>query len=117
MGAEIAAGTIRTKQDALDYLTWTFFFRRLHKNPTYYGLDIPLENQDNASSVVAANDYMVHLVNEAVDQLQQSGCAIVSPSGDLDSTPLGKIASYYYLVYDSILHSLAAVNSDEILVT
>ena len=110
LGAEIAAGTIRTKQDALDYLTWTFFFRRLHKNPKYYGLDIPFEHQDSASSVIAANNYMVRLVNEAVGQLQHSGCAIVYPSGDLDSTPLGKIASYYYLVYDFILHALAAGN-------
>lgn len=99
LGAEISAGTIRTKQDALDYLTWTFFFRRLHKNPTYYGLEINLQDHDSVSSMNAANDYMVNLVNESVDQLQRSGCAITHSNGDLDSTPLGKIASYYYLVY------------------
>lgn len=98
LGAEIASGTIRTKQDALDYLTWTFFFRRLHKNPTYYGLEINLEDHDSSSSMAAANDYMVSLVNESVDQLQHSGCAITHSNGDLDPTPLGKIASYYYLV-------------------
>ncbi|KAF8448347.1 Sec63 Brl domain-containing protein [Terfezia claveryi] len=106
LGAEIAAGTIRTKQDALDYLTWTFFFRRLHKNPTYYGLEINLEDHDSSSSQLMANNYMVHLVNKSVDQLQRSGCAITHSNGDLDSTPLGKIASYYYLSHKTVRNLL-----------
>lgn len=28
------------KDNCIDYLTWTYFFRRLTKNPTFYGLKI-----------------------------------------------------------------------------
>ena len=34
LNAEVVAGTIGSKQDAMDYITWTYFIRRLIRNPT-----------------------------------------------------------------------------------
>ena len=34
LNAEVVAGTIGSKQDAMDYITWTYFIRRLVRNPT-----------------------------------------------------------------------------------
>lgn len=98
LGAEVSASTIKCKQDALDYLTWTFFFRRLHKNPNFYGLEITAEDQQSMSAQELANTFLVGLVDNSVSELQKSGCLISNPKGELQSTALGKIASYYYLV-------------------
>lgn len=102
LGAEVSAGTIVSKQDALDYLTWTFFFRRLHKNPSYYGLELSAEEHSSVAAQQLANDYMVEMVNKSLGELAESGCVEVFPNGDVDSTPLGKIMSYYYLSHLTI---------------
>ena len=66
LNAEIVAGTITSKQDAMDYMTWTYFFRRLLMNPTYYGLD----DTDHDSM----NTFLSGLVESAANKLQSSYC-------------------------------------------
>lgn len=112
LGAEASAGTIGTKQDALDYLTWTFFFRRLHKNPSYYGLEISLEEHNTIVAQQLANDFMVELVDKSLGNLGKSGCIALHSNGDLDSTPLGKIMSYYYLSHKTIRHLVKHAKKD-----
>lgn len=102
LGAEVSAETIVTKQDALDYLTWTFFFRRLHKNPSYYGLEIPAEENNTIAAQQAANDFMIEMVDKSLGELAESGCLTLHNNGDVDPTPLGKIMSYYYLAHKTI---------------
>jgi antiviral helicase SLH1 len=102
LGAEVSAETIISKQDALDYLTWTFFFRRLHKNPSYYGLEISAEEHSSIAAQELANEYMISMVDRSLDELAQSRCVDVFPNGDVDPTPLGKIMSYYYLSHRTI---------------
>ncbi|TDZ25688.1 putative helicase mug81 [Colletotrichum orbiculare MAFF 240422] len=102
--AEVSAETIVTKQDALDYLTWTFFFRRLHKNPSYYGLEISAEEHNSIAAQTMANDFMIEMIDKSLDELAQSSCVEVFPNGDVDPTPFGKIMSYYYLSHKTIRH-------------
>ncbi|KAI9887644.1 MAG: hypothetical protein M1823_000508 [Watsoniomyces obsoletus] len=102
LGAEISGQTIRTKQDALDYLTWTFFFRRLHKNPSFYGLEISTEEHNTSAAQELASLYMIQLVDKSLTELEESKCIVIHSNGDVESTPLGKITSYYYLSHRTV---------------
>ncbi|CAH8557491.1 unnamed protein product [Schistosoma turkestanicum] len=93
LNAEIVAGTITTMQEALDYLTWTFFFRRLYSNPCYYGLE--------SCETQSVNSFLSGLITNACDQLQDSSCLQYNRTEHnqyvLMPTTLGRLASYYYL--------------------
>ncbi|KAL7288666.1 hypothetical protein TKK_0017394 [Trichogramma kaykai] len=95
INAEIVAGTIKTKQEFLDYLTWTYFFRRLLKNPRYYNLE------DMEPEMV--NSYLSNLVDKTLSVLIDSQCAFFDEDAQIiDPLPLGRIASYYYLSHQTI---------------
>lgn len=38
LNAEVAMGALHTVRDCIDFLSWTYYFRRLLANPAYYGL-------------------------------------------------------------------------------
>ena len=89
VNTEICNGTIKSRQDCIDWLTWTLFYRRIVANPNYYSLE--------GSGHEALSNYLSALVEDSVDSLVNSGM-IVEEQDDNDSlTPgdLGLVASYY----------------------
>ncbi|CAG0885534.1 unnamed protein product [Cyprideis torosa] len=98
INAEIVAGTLKSKQEALDYLTWTYFFRRLLQNPSYYNLE-SVEPQD-------VNVFLSSLVESSICALAAAGCVMVEDDDrTLIPLPSGRIASYYYLTHRDLARS------------
>lgn len=95
LNAEIVAGTVSTKQQCIEYLTWTYFFRRLLQNPMYYGL----ESIDH----LEVNQYLSSLVDRSLNLLRNANCLeIEADNRGIKATVLGRIASYYYLNYNTM---------------
>nr|KJB73065.1 hypothetical protein B456_011G217300 [Gossypium raimondii] len=92
--AEIVATVIENKQDAVDYLTWTFMYRRLTQNPNYYNLQ--------GVSHRHLSDHLSELVENTLNDLEASKCITIEDDMDLSPLNLGMIASYYYISYTTI---------------
>lgn len=96
INAEIVSGTIATRQDAVNYLTWTYLFRRIARNPSYYGLE------DGSPKAVTV--FLSTLVKNILEELEDCGCIEPADEMDPDADPdalqytiLGKLCSYYYI--------------------
>lgn len=88
--AEIVSGTMCHKEDAIHYLTWTYFYRRLMVNPAYYGLE------DKNPEILSS--YLSRLVQSTFEDLEDSGCIKITEDS-VEPMMLGSIASQYYLSY------------------
>ncbi|CAF3546274.1 unnamed protein product, partial [Rotaria sp. Silwood2] len=101
LNAEIVSGTISSKQEALDYLTWTYFFRRLLVNPSYYNME-PLSNNTNEQQTL--NTYLSAIVQRSLDELIRATCIFVNEDDQrtLQATVHARIASHYYISYRTI---------------
>ncbi|KAH0476631.1 MAG: uncharacterized protein KVP18_003020 [Porospora cf. gigantea A] len=87
MNAEISLKTIENKQDAVDWLTWTFYYRRLGKNPNFYGLSSVGPEQ--------LADHLSGLVESACETLATAQCIAVEGEMDLSPLNLGLISAFY----------------------
>ncbi|CCW61896.1 unnamed protein product [Phytomonas sp. EM1] len=96
INAEIVSGIIATRQDAMNYLTWTYLFRRITRNPSYYGLE--------DGSPEAVTTFLSDLVKATLEELEEYGCIEFGDQTDenanlnaLQHTVLGKLCAYYYI--------------------
>jgi hypothetical protein len=112
LNAEIATGSLHTVRDCIEYLSWTYYFRRLMMNPGYYGL----AGDDDAGGEISAEAverHLVALVALVASELCAAGCvelddgatkaittaAAIANNTSFSCTYLGRIASLYYLTY------------------
>lgn len=70
LNAEVVAGTVSSVHEARDYLTWTFLYRRLSRNPSYYGLE------DGSSASVTR--FLTRLAMRTLIELAQYGCVTLT---------------------------------------
>jgi pre-mRNA-splicing helicase BRR2 len=91
--AEIVTKTIENKQDAVDYLTWTFLYRRMSLNPNYYNLA--------GVSHIQLSDHLSELVEVTLEDLANSKCILIEED-ELSPLNLGMIAAFYYINYVTI---------------
>jgi pre-mRNA-splicing helicase BRR2 len=94
LNAEIVTKTVTSMQDAIDYITWTFLYRRLGKNPTYYGL--------RGTSNELLSEHLSEMVEAVIGDLEESKCCRLAEDGDVSPLNLGMISAYYYVQYRTI---------------
>ncbi|KIJ15196.1 hypothetical protein PAXINDRAFT_169339 [Paxillus involutus ATCC 200175] len=92
--AEIAVKTIENKQDAMDILTWTYFYRRMTQNPNYYNL--------HNVSHQALSDHLSELVENTLQDLVNSKCIAIEDEMEVTALNLGMIAAYYNISYVTV---------------
>ncbi|SIO73240.1 Sec63 Brl domain [Babesia microti strain RI] len=99
INAEISNKTIATKIDFLSYISNTFFYRRLIKNPLYYmdinskslrrkGITSNLEMTENYHNIKSTNEIILKFINslleETISSLNTLGCIKIQSSSEID---------------------------------
>ena len=120
VNAEIANGSITSLQQALDFLSWTYLFRRVSVNLEFY-----TSSASGGSENEKIVEYLSSLVMNAVEKLQEAKCVSIhrplSVTGNAASfffrpTKIGLVCSLYYLKHETGNHLhrtlLAAANAD-----
>ncbi|KFV19307.1 U5 small nuclear ribonucleoprotein 200 kDa helicase, partial [Tauraco erythrolophus] len=95
--AEIVTKTIENKQDAVDYLTWTFLVAPSQGVPEPFCSAVPAGVSHRHLS-----DHLSELVEQTLSDLEQSKCISIEDEMDVAPLNLGMIAAYYYINYTTI---------------
>ncbi|KAG8526953.1 uncharacterized protein KY384_008382 [Bacidia gigantensis] len=97
LNAEIVLGSVRSRDDAVEWLGYTYLFVRMLRSPGLYSVGAEYEGDD------ALEQKRVDLVHSAATVLEKSSLIKYDKkSGKLQSTELGRIASHYYITHHSM---------------
>jgi pre-mRNA-splicing helicase BRR2 len=97
LNAEIVLGNVRTRDEAVDWLGYTYLFVRMLRSPALYRVGPEYE----ADTVLEQR--RVDLVHAAAHILEK--CSLIKydrKTGALQPTELGRISSHYYISHNSM---------------
>ncbi|KAH0544469.1 hypothetical protein FGG08_001366 [Glutinoglossum americanum] len=98
LNAEIVLGNVRSRDEGVEWLGYTYLFVRMLRSPGLYSVGAEYEDDE------ALEQKRVDLIHSAATVLEK--CNLVKydkRSGKLQSTELGRIASHYYITHNSML--------------
>jgi pre-mRNA-splicing helicase BRR2 len=97
LNAEIVLGNVRTRDEAVEWLGYTYLYVRMLRSPGLYSVGAEYEDDD------ALLQKRVDLIHSAATILEK--CSLIKydvHSGRLQSTDLGRISSHYYISHTSM---------------
>ncbi|KAG7292219.1 hypothetical protein NEMBOFW57_002254 [Staphylotrichum longicolle] len=97
LNAEIVLGNIRSRDEGVEWLGYTYLFVRMLRSPGLYSVGAEYEDDE------ALEQKRVDLIHSAATVLKKSNLIKYDEkTGKLQSTELGRIASHYYITHTSM---------------
>ena len=98
LNAEVVLGNVRTRDEAVDWLGYTYLYVRMTRSPGLYSVGAEYEDDS------ILEQKRVDLVHSAATALEKANLIKYDKkSGKLQPTELGRIASHYYITHTSML--------------
>lgn len=111
INAEVAIGTITTVADAIGYLSWTFFARRVKVNPSYYGASSTKAEDIDSFFRNTMKATLIKLYNEGCIEIDGEDLGKFESHAAISSSVLGRAACYFYLSYKTPLQMRNSIAS------
>ncbi|KAH7060504.1 DEAD/DEAH box helicase domain-containing protein [Macrophomina phaseolina] len=97
LNAEIVLGNVRSRDDAVEWLGYTYLYVRMLRSPGLYSVGAEYEDDE------ALEQKRVDLIHSAATVLERSNLVKYDKkSGKLTPTELGRVASHYYITHSSM---------------
>lgn len=98
LNAEVVSGTVTNVKEAVAWLSYTYLYIRMLKNPLLYGMTS--EERDNDPGLTKKR---TDLINQAAKTLDEFRMVRFDPrSGNLAVTDMGRNCSHYYIRHESV---------------
>jgi pre-mRNA-splicing helicase BRR2 len=98
LNAEIVLGNIRTRDEGVEWLGYTYLFVRMLRSPALYQVGADYDEDETLEQK------RVDLIHSAAVVLEKASLVKYDKkTGRLQGTDLGRVASHYYITHNSML--------------